>query len=138
MRYSPLTVICASLVVTACASSPSGGAYERRSARTVHQVEEGTKSGIGTAAGTVAGGVAGHATGNSQLGRTIGGVAGAVVGGVVGSAIEEGSTRQKGYEIIVRLDSGKLIAITQAADEEFHKGERVKIIHGGGVSRVAH
>lgn len=144
------TAFCGILVLNGCASSMSGGAYERRQARTAQNVEmgvvdhvrvvqiEGTKSGVGAAAGVATGGVAGRQSGNSAVGKAVGGVAGAVVGGIAGAAIEEGVTRQKGYEITVRLDGGRLIAVTQAADEEFKVGDRVRILSGQGVTRVSH
>jgi outer membrane lipoprotein SlyB len=100
---------------------------------------EGTKSGVGTGAGAVVGGVAGSHVGGGK-GQIIGGVLGAVVGGVAGAATEEGATRQKGVEITVKLDGGRMVAITQAADEKetFMVGERVRILSGGGVTRVTH
>ncbi len=100
---------------------------------------EGTESGIGSTAGAVVGGVAGSDVGGGK-GQIIGGVIGAVVGGVAGAAIEEGATRQKGVEITVKLDGGRMIAITQAADEKetFKVGERVRILSGSGVTRVTH
>jgi outer membrane lipoprotein SlyB len=67
-----------------------------------------------------------------------GAIGGAVVGGLVGSAIEENATRQPGLEITVRLDSGRMIAVTQAADEPFYPGDRVRLLTGyDGTARVA-
>jgi outer membrane lipoprotein SlyB len=58
---------------------------------------------------------------------------------MAGAAAEEGLTRQKGYEITIKLDSGRVIAIVQAADEEFEVGDRVRVIEGGaGATRVSH
>ena len=64
----------------------------------------------------------------------------ALAGGVAGSAVEEGTTRQKGVEITVKLDGGRMIAVTQAADDKemFKAGDRVRILSGGGVTRVTH
>lgn len=151
MRHLLLIVLFGSLVLSGCASSMSGGAYERRQARTMQEVHagtvesvrtvmiEGTKSGVGAAAGGIAGSAIGHGgSSRSDIGRTVGGVAGAVVGGVAGAAAEEGLTRQKGYEITVRLEGGRLVAITQAADDEFRVGDRVHVISGPGAARVAH
>jgi outer membrane lipoprotein SlyB len=136
-----------------CASSLSGSAYERRQARSEHDVQmgvvehvrevliEGTKSRVGSTAGAVAGGAIGaHAGGGpGSVGRVVGGVAGAVLGGVGGAAAEEGITRQKGLEITVKLDNGRMIAITQAADEDFQAGDRVRVLSAGrGDSRVTH
>jgi outer membrane lipoprotein SlyB len=139
------------LFVSGCAKSLSGSAYERRQARTAHEVQmgvvesvrevqiEGTKSRVGATAGAVAGGVAGRETGHSPVGRAVGGVAGAVVGGVAGAAAEEVITRQKGLEITVKLDGGRMIAVTQAADEDFKAGDRVRVLFGGrGDTRVTH
>lgn len=148
-RYLVVILLCA-LGLGGCAGSLSNSSYDRSQARTPQEVQfgivehvravriEGTKSGIGATAGGVMGGVAGAAQGRSHVGRTVGGVAGGVVGGVVGAAAEEGVTRQKGYEITVRLESGRIIAIVQAADEDFKVGERVRVLTGGGVTRVTH
>jgi outer membrane lipoprotein SlyB len=138
-------------LISACASSKSGDAYERRQGRTVQDVQggtvesvrpvliEGTKSGVGAAAGGIAGGVVGRGgSGRSDIGRAVGSVAGAVVGGIAGAAAEEGFTREKGYEIIVRLEGGRLIAVTQSGDEQFKPGDKVHIIQGQGVTRVTH
>ncbi|MFL6621855.1 MAG: hypothetical protein ACJ8KA_08345 [Sulfurifustis sp.] len=151
MFQRPLLIaLLAALVLSGCASSLSGSAYERRQARTAQSVElgvvesvrtvliEGTKSGVGAAAGGVVGSVAGGQAGHGVVGRTIGSVAGGVIGGVAGAAAEEGVTRQKGLEITVRLETGRLIAVVQAADEAFRPGERVRILSGGGTTRVTH
>ena len=148
---SAIAIVVTALLLAGCASSMSGSAYERRQARTVQNVElgtvehvrsvliEGTKSGIGAGAGAVAGGVIGRGgSGRGDIGRAVGGVAGAVVGGIAGAAAEEGITREKGLEITVRLESGKLIAITQSGDETFNVGYRVRIVSGQGVTRVSH
>ena len=59
--------------------------------------------------------------------------------GLVGSTIEQNATRQPGLEITVRLDSGRLLAITQAADEPFNRGDRVRLLTGyDGTARIAH
>ncbi len=146
MRKPVLFFIAAIAVTLAgCASSMSNSAYERRQARTAHEVQmgmvehvreveiEGTRSRVGATAGAVAG--VGAMRGHGPVGR----VAGAVAGGVAGAAIEEGVTRQKGLEITVKLDSGRMLAITQAADENFYVGDRVRILSGGrGDTRVTH
>lgn len=145
--------ICALLVfaaaVSGCASSMSGAAYSRDQARQVEDVRmatvesvrqvqiEGTKTPVGTTAGAVVGGIAGSNVGAGK-GSTVVAVLGAVAGGVAGSAIEEGATRQAGLEITVKFDDGRMIAVTQAADEKFQPGERVRVLTGGGVTRISH
>ncbi len=135
------------LVLSACAPGQGANSYSRSQARTEQSVRmgtvegvrvvrlEGTRTPIGTLAGGVVGGVAGSAVGQGR-GSTVGAVLGAVAGGLAGSAIEQGVTRKEGLEITVRLDNGNMIAITQEADEQFKPGERVRVLSGGGVSRV--
>jgi outer membrane lipoprotein SlyB len=137
------------LLLAGCAGGLGSGDYERTQTRGVQEVQmgvvesvrevkiEGTKSGVGTAAGAVVGGVAGSTIGRGK-GSVVGSVLGAVAGGVAGSAVEEGTTKQKGLEVTVKLDGGRIIAVTQAADEQFKVGDRVRILSGGGVTRVTH
>lgn len=150
MRLSTLLLITTiSLFVAACASSNSGSVYKRDDARKVQTVKtgvvesvrsvklEGTKSPVGTVAGGAIGGIAGSSVGGGR-GSAIAAVIGAVAGGLAGSAIEEGVTRKDALEITVKLDGGGLIAIVQEADEQFNPGEKVRIVEGGGTTRVSH
>ncbi len=141
--------LAAAAVLSGCAATSSGSIYSGGQARqeqtvrmgvveSVRQVTlEGSKSGVGTVAGGIVGGVAGSNVGRGK-GSTIGSVLGAVAGGVAGNILEEGTTRKQGLEITVKLDNGELRAITQEADEAFHPGERVRLLSGGGVTRVTH
>ena len=140
---------CSAALLFGCAAGTGGKDYTREQARTVQEVQmgvvesvrevniEGTKTPIGAGAGAVVGGVAGSTVGGGK-GSVVGAAVGAVLGGLGGAAAEEGLTRQKGVEITVKLDSGRLIAITQAADESFQVGDRVRILSGGGTTRVSH
>ena len=144
-----LSFIVLAVLVAGCASSNSGGVYTREQTRQVQTVKmgviesvrtvkiEGTKSPVGTAAGAVVGGVAGSSVGQGK-GSVIGAVVGAVAGGLAGSALEEGITRKDGVEITVKLDSGAMFAIVQEADEKFSPGDRVRVLEGGGETRVSH
>jgi outer membrane lipoprotein SlyB len=144
------TMLVAAIVSLAgCASGTGGKDYSRAQTRTVQEVQmgivesvrevniEGTKTPIGAGAGAVVGGVAGSTVGSGK-GSVVGAAVGAVLGGLGGAAIEEGVTRNKGVEITVKLDSGRLIAITQSADETFQVGDRVRVLSGGGTTRVSH
>ncbi len=142
--------IAASALVAGCASTSSGSVYSGGQARqeqtvrmgvveSVRQVTiEGSKSGVGTIAGGAIGGVAGSNVGGGSRGSAVGTILGAVAGGIAGDAIERGTTKKQGLEITVKLDSGELRAITQEADESFRPGERVRLLSGGGVTRVTH
>jgi len=139
--------VLAALTLGGCAGGLGSRDYSRSQARSVQEVQtgvvvavrnvriEGTKTPIGTGAGAVVGGLAGSEVGGGR-GSVVGAVVGAVAGGVAGSAIEEGVTRQNGLEITVRLDSGRTIAVTQAADEYFRPGDRVRVLSGDGITRV--
>ena len=154
MKKSPaivtVTLLTAALAVLGgCASRTGGKDYSRDQTRAVQEVQmgvvdsvrevniEGTKTPIGAGAGAIVGGVAGSTVGGGR-GSIVGATLGAVLGGLGGAATEEAVTRQKGVEITVKLDSGRMIAVTQAADEEFRAGDRVRILSGGGVTRVSH
>ena len=151
LKVSALALAAASLTLSlaGCASSPSGSAYERSQARSVQDVRvgvveavrpvriEGTKSGVGTVGGAALGGVAGSQIGSGTRANTAGAIGGAIVGGVAGAAAEEGLTRRRGLEITVRLDNGRVVAITQGADQEFYPGDRVRVITApDGTARV--
>lgn len=139
----------AAIALTGCASSKSGSAYTREQARqemhvrlgvveSVREVTlEGTNTGTGTVAGAAIGGLAGSNMGGGK-GHIVGAIIGAVAGGVAGSAIEEGVTKKNALEITVKLDNGQLTAIVQEGDEQFHPGEKVRILSNGRSSRVTH
>lgn len=141
--------LASTLVLGGCASSMSGSAYSRDQTRgemsvrmgvvdSVRQVQiEGTKSAVGGLGGAALGGYAGSEMGKGK-GSTVGAIAGAIAGGLAGGAIEEGVTRQPGLEITVRLENGQYIAVTQAADEAFRPGDRVRVLSGRGATRVSH
>ena len=150
MKLSKLVLVAAlSVLVAACASSNSGSLYKRDDARKVQTVKtgvvesvrsvklEGTKTPIGTVAGGAIGGIAGGSIGSGR-GSAIGAVIGAVAGGIAGSAVEEVATRKDALEITVKLDGGSMIAIVQEADEQFHPGEKVRIVENSDTSRVTH
>jgi outer membrane lipoprotein SlyB len=150
MKLSKLILVATlSVLLAACASSNSGSVYSRDDARKVQTVKtgvvesvravklEGTKSPVGTVAGGAIGGIAGSSIGHGR-GSAIGAVIGAVAGGIAGSAIEEGVTRKDALEITVKLDGGSMIAIVQEADEQFHPGDKVRIVENADTSRVTH
>jgi len=144
-----IVVVASLLAANAGADSDSGSTYSRSQTRraetvkmgtveSVRQVKiEGTKSGVGIGTGAVVGGIAGNTMGGGR-GRILTTVLGAVAGGVAGSAVEDAVTRDDGLEITINLDNGDMIAITQGADEQFHPGERVRVLESGGIARVSH
>lgn len=146
MRYLSLLL---AVMLVGCASSNSGDVYTREQTRQVEHIKmgvvesvrqvqiEGTDSIFGTVAGGAVGGVAGNAIGKGK-GRNLTTVIGAVAGALAGKAAEEGLTKKDGIEITVKLDNGELVAVVQEATEEFHPGEKVRLLESGGVTRVSH
>ncbi|MFA7268819.1 MAG: glycine zipper 2TM domain-containing protein [Sterolibacterium sp.] len=148
---SSLIVLAATaLLLSGCATSQSGSSYSQRQAQhemsvrlgvveSVRQVTiEGNKDGAGAAVGGVLGGIAGSNVGGGDRGSAVGTILGVVGGAVAGHAIEEHITKKNGLEITIKFDNGAMSAITQEADEQFHVGERVRVLSGGGKTRVSH
>jgi len=143
-----ISLLLLAAVLAGCASSKSGDVYTRDQARhemtvrrgVVESVRvvmlEGTKSQVGTAAGAVVGGVAGSTVGRGK-GSIVGTVIGAVAGGMAGAAIEEGVTKKQALEITIDLDGGRSIVVVQeGTPDEFRAGDHVRVVSGGGDTRV--
>jgi len=99
-------------------------------------IQQDRTTGAGVLAGGALGGVLGNAVGGGT-GRSIMTVGGAILGGIAGDAIENQVTRTNGLEITVRLDNGETRVVAQAADVPINVGQRVRMISGGGPTRVA-
>ncbi len=101
----------------------------------VRDVEmDSARTGVGSMAGAVIGGVAGGRVGSGR-GAAMGSVVGTVAGAVLGEAATLAGT-QPGHEITVRLNEGRVIAVTQPAGEIFQAGDRVRVISDGVRARV--
>ena len=137
-------------LVAGCAQPGLGGGnYTRSQVRGEQTVRLGTvesvrdvvidarQEGTGTLIGAGLGGIAGSTMGGGNRANAAGAIAGAVVGAIAGSAIEKSANDRKGVEVTVRLEGGKLIAITQEKDEDFRVGDRVRILSGQGATRVS-
>jgi outer membrane lipoprotein SlyB len=148
MRSSIALPVAAGLLA-ACATHPtSSSVFTTGQAQQRQTVEFGTvasvrnvtiqpgQSGVGTVAGAALGGIAAGSNIGSGRGAIAAGVGGAVLGGMAGSAVESRMARRDGLEITVQLDNGPALAITQDADVQFREGERVRVLTGGGVTRV--
>lgn len=153
MRLSTYTLsalILSMTVLQGCSTSNSASIYTTSQAQreqivrmgTVQSVREITidksDTGIGTAIGAGIGGVAAGSNIGNGRGAIVSGILGAVAGGIAGHVIEDKINKQKGWEIMVKLDSGELRALTQAADENFTPGDRVRLLSIDGITRVTH
>jgi outer membrane lipoprotein SlyB len=97
---------------------------------------QGPNTGAGAFGGSVLGGVAGSAIGQGY-GSLAAAVGGAILGGIIGNAVETSAARAPGVEVTIRLDSGRMLAVTQQdAGEAFRPGDRVRILSDGYLTRV--
>ncbi|MFC3459736.1 MULTISPECIES: outer membrane lipoprotein [Massilia] len=146
----PLAALLAAGLLAGCATPPpSGSVYRYGQTQNEQVVRMGTvesvrnvtivnpESGVGTMGGAALGGIGGAQIGSGS-GSAAASVAGAIAGGLLGNRIEANANQRPGFEITVRLDSGELRAITQAADEMFRPGERVRLLSDGYQTRVTH
>lgn len=137
------------VVVAGCANpSASSSVYSYGQAQQEQVVRTGTvvsvrsvviqndrSSGVGMLAGGALGGVAGNAIGGGS-GKLITTVGGALLGGLLGNTVENQVGKTQGLEITVRLDNGETRVVAQAADTPFQSGQRVRLISGGGPTRI--
>jgi len=132
-----------SVAVAACAETPvqSRSVAGEQSVRygvvgAIDQIEvEGDHQlGVGAVVGAAAGGVIGHQIG-SGTGRDVATVLGVLGGGFAGNTVQHNLERRPGQQILVRLDNGASITVTQVGDSQLRVGDRV-VIHGDG--RSAH
>jgi outer membrane lipoprotein SlyB len=87
--------------------------------------------------GAVVGGIAGSGVSSGKREANIGAVLGAIAGTVAGQAIEERANRRDGLEITLKYDNGDVRVIVQEADVDVKPGDRVRVVSGGGVTRVS-
>lgn len=148
-----LAAACAVSLV-ACATLPPalGGAqqasadrYNMQQAQQVQSVELGTVVSVrsvtispdsgttsaGSGIGAIMGGFAGHEVGQGK-GRTAATVALALAGAVAGNKVAQGAYKTAGQAVTIKLDSGRVVAVTQAADVSLRAGQRVQLIGGSG------
>jgi outer membrane lipoprotein SlyB len=97
---------------------------------------EGRRTALGTFGGGMIGSAAatgGHGTSGALVHAT-----GAVAGAIAGEAVEEAATRKTAQEILIHMDDGRTVVVTQAVDSGlFRDGDRVRIMNGGSGARVA-
>lgn len=141
-----------SVLGAGCAPKVGGSDYDATGVRSAQTVTFGTvqsvrvvriqgasdtRTGLSTAGGALAGGVLGSLIGGGS-GRTVATVGGALLGAGAGFAGSQALSAQDGFEITVELENGSLIAVTQGTDLQFSRGQRVRVISGGGTTRVVH
>lgn len=92
-------------------------------------------SGAGVVAGGALGGVAGSGIGGGR-GQVLAAIGGGLLGAYAGDRIEQAAGKTRGLEIVVLLDNGETRVVAQADDVAIGVGQRVRLISGGGPTRV--
>src|SRR5690554_1521221 len=98
-------------------------------------IQNDRSSGAGALAGGALGGVAGSTVGGGR-GQVLAAIGGGLLGAMAGDAVENRMGKASGLEITVRLDNGETRVIAQEADVGFNVGQRVRVVSGGGPTRV--
>jgi outer membrane lipoprotein SlyB len=92
--------------------------------------------GVGAVMGAAVGGLVGHQIGEGN-GRTVATVLGALGGGVLGNRVQNKyADKQPGSHVMVKLDNGVTVAVTQPADPTLRVGDRVTVQGSGQDARV--
>lgn len=98
-------------------------------------IQQDRTSGAGVAAGGALGGVAGSGIGGGR-GQVLAAIGGGLLGAYAGDKIEHAAGKTRGLEIVVLLDNGETRVVAQADDVPIGVGQRVRMISGGGPTRV--
>jgi outer membrane lipoprotein SlyB len=129
------------LLLAACASAPPQmGEVVIQYGRIVRidpvMLEGEEQLGLGAVLGAAAGGLIGSTIGGGT-GRDVAIVLGAIGGGVLGQNVQNKYVdKRQGSHIVVALDNGVQVAVTQPLDPNLRVGDRVMIQGSGQNARV--
>jgi outer membrane lipoprotein SlyB len=147
-----MCIVFAPFLIVSCAmNSLTGDTVSRDQAGQAQSVRTGTIVSIrdiniqggstgGTLVGAGVGGLLGNQFGGGS-GRTAATVGGALVGGALGSQAGQSMNSRRGIEIDVSLDQNReRISVVQEVNprESFFVGDKVRVMVGGGRTRVSH
>ncbi len=129
-----------SLLLTACASKGGSGTVQIQQGRveqiTAVQLDHPHQLGVGAIVGGLAGAGLGSLIG-AGTGKDVAIAVGAIAGAVGGQYAENKyEAKQPGQQIIVRLESGVLVAVTQPVNPALRVGQRVYVQGSGPDARV--
>jgi outer membrane lipoprotein SlyB len=114
-------------VVLAQAATECKSCGEVTAVRSVEVAGKG--SGVGAGVGAVVGGVLGNQVGGGT-GRTLATVGGAAAGGYAGNEIEKRVRKEKQFEVVVRMQSGKSKIFRFEQQPRWEVGDLVKVVNG--------
>lgn len=136
-----LSVVVLALTLTACATpSNTPGEVEIRSGIIEQITPVELSSSRPPGVGAVVGGLAGLGIGSligGGTGRDVAMVLGTVGGAIAGNQVQKRYERpEAGQQIIVRVNSGVLISVTQPANPNLFQGQKVFVEGSGEDARV--
>ena len=139
-RYHVFLILLGVLILAGCTNRHSPHVYSGSETMQADEISYGTitrmnavtikdeNTGVGLVGGGVAGGVLGSQIGGGS-GRVLGAVGGAIVGAAAGALAEDEFQKTAGVQITVRLDTGRRVAIVQAAEgSNYSVGQRVRVV----------
>ena len=136
-------VAAASMALAACATSPGhggngyyGGCSDCGTVTHIEQVGQPTRGVAGAVVGGILGAAAGReiADDKSEGRRNTATAAGAVAGAVAGSAIQRRTSGVR-YNVYVRMDDGREVAVTQGDIGGIREGSQVRVYNGRATLR---
>lgn len=115
----------------AARSCPASQCGVVRDIRQVYVQDGNNSHALGTIIGVLAGAALGHTVGKGD-GRTAATVAGAVAGGAVGNQVAKRNSGNQvpAWQIVVKLDDGRIATVTQREDPNVRPGDYVLINNG--------
>lgn len=139
IRSLALAVVASASLLAACAPEPYYYRVNEPMATAPARVEYGRveaiewyrdgsprPTGLGAVLGGITGGILGHQIGSGS-GNTAATIAGAIGGALVGNEIERSSDRDR-YRVIVRLENGATLAVSEVGEGQLRVGDRVRIV----------
>jgi outer membrane lipoprotein SlyB len=145
-RSLALAVAASAVFVAGCAPEPYYYDYRPAPSAAPHTVEYGVvealewyregaprPTGLGAVVGGIAGGILGHQIGSGS-GNTAATIAGALGGAYVGNQMERSTDRDR-YRVIVRLENGARLTVSEVGEGQLRVGDRVRVV-GNRVYRI--
>jgi len=138
-----ICVAAASMALAACATSPGrggsgyyGGCHDCGTVTRIEPVGQPTRGVAGAVVGGILGAAAGReiADDKSEGRRNTATAAGAVAGAVAGSAIQRRANGVR-YNVYVRMDDGREVAVTQGDIGGIREGSYVRVYNGRATLR---
>ncbi len=124
-----IIAIAGMLMISACATQPQTTITYYGTIENIQMQREGQSGpiNVGSVLGGIAGAVIGYQFGGG-VGQGLLTAAGAVGGALAGNAIQRSQERDR-YTIIVRLDNGGTLSLSEVDEGQLRVGDRVRVVN---------